>query len=136
MGFECRQVQGRQVLVAVLDNERLVAGEKLPPASLPSYVARWTGRYRPRLLDGETVALSTVDEVRVFPSEGRLWVEYKLHRAFGGGAQVALLQPISETAARAVGPLADVGPMVQIEDRNGESPRVRFSGWTFDRVGD
>ncbi|WP_088285745.1 serine hydrolase [Ideonella sp. A 288] len=136
MGFECRQVQGRQVLIAVLDDERIVAGEKLPPASLPSYVARWTGSYKPRLAEGETASLSTANEVRVFQSEGRLWVQYKMHRAFGGGAQVALLQPISQTAARAVGPLADVGAMVQIEDRNGETPRVRFSGWTFDRVGD
>lgn len=136
MGFECRQVQGRQVLIAVLDGERMVAGEKLPPASLPSYVARWAGRYRPRLAEGETAALSTVDEVRVFQSEGRLWVQYKLHRAFGGGVQVALLLPISESTARAVGPLADVGPMVHIEDGKGESLLVRFSGWTFERIGD
>lgn len=136
MGFECRQVQGRQVLIAVLDGERMVAGEKLPAATLPPYVAGWTGKYKPRLAEGETAAISTVDEVRVYRSEGRLWVQYKLHRAFGGGAQVALLQPLSETAARAVGPLADVGPLLQIEYRNGESPRVRFSGWTFDRVGE
>lgn len=136
MGFECRQVQGRQVLVAVLDNERMVAGEKLPPASLPSYAARWTGRYKPQLVEGETASLAEVGEVRVFQSEGRLWVQYKLHPAFGGGELVTLLQPISETTARAVGPLADAGPMVQIENRNGEPPRVRFSGWTFDRVGD
>jgi hypothetical protein len=61
---------------------------------------------------------------------------YKLHLAFGVGVKVALLLPISESTARAVGPLADVGPMVHIEDGKGESLLVRFSGWTFERIGD
>jgi len=134
MGFECRPVQGRQVLIAVLDGEQMLAGERLDPASLPAYVTRWIGRYKPRLAEDEIPSLATTDEVSVYQAGGRLWVKYTLHKAFGGAAVQATLLPMSETAARVVGPLADFGPVVQIEGHGDEAARFRFSGWMFDRV--
>ena len=133
MSFECTGLEGRQVLLAVLDGQRMLVGERLGAPSLPANVARWTGRYRPRLREGEFASLGANGEVRVFVAEGRLWAEYQLHPAFGGAKVRVLLQPLSETAARAVGPLADTGPVIQLENPDGEAPHMRFSGWLFDR---
>jgi hypothetical protein len=72
----------------------------------------------------------------VLRADGRLWVEYRLHPAFGGVPVRAPLQPISARAARLVGPLADTGPVAELVSEEGARPAVRFSGWTFERIGD
>lgn len=136
MGFECAQIDGRQVLLAVLDGERMLAGEKLLAPVLPAHVSRWSGRYRPQLRDGEVPSLAAHGEVRVFEAAGRLWAEYQLLPAFGGEKVRALLQPISETSLRIVGPLSDSGPVVRLESGSAELTRFQFSGWTFERVGE
>lgn len=136
MGFECRRIEGRQVLLAVQDGERLLAGERLPEARLPAEAEAWPGRYRPRLLPGEVGTLAPPGEVRVLRAGGRLWVEYRLHPAFGGAPLRVPLQPLGPDSARLVGPLADTGPVLQRVSEPGVPPRVRFSGWTFERIGD
>jgi hypothetical protein len=60
--------------------------------------------------------------------------EYQIHSDFGGEKIRVLLQPISETMVRVVGPLSDTGPVMHLESEKDEVPRFRFSGWTFDRV--
>jgi hypothetical protein len=82
------------------------------------------------LLEGEVPSIDPV--VRVFQDDGRLWVEYQLSEALGGQKVRALLQPVSETTFRLVGPLSDTGPIVEIED--GKVPRIRFSGGTSERI--
>ncbi|MDR2991284.1 MAG: beta-lactamase family protein [Burkholderiaceae bacterium] len=130
IGFECTQIDGRHVLLGVLGGERILIGERLPKPSLPAEVARWTGRYRARLLEGE---VPTIDPtIRVFQDDGRLWAELRSQEVFGGQKVRVLLQPISETALRGIGPLSDMGPVIEIE--KGKTPRFRFSGWTFERV--
>jgi hypothetical protein len=133
IGFECTQVDGRHVLFAVLDGERVLVGERLSEPSLPTDISRWTGHYKPRLLEGE-VPFVTDKGVRVFEGDGRLLAEYQIHSDFGGEKIRVLLQPISETMVRVVGPLSDTGPVMHLESEKDEVPRFRFSGWTFDRV--
>lgn len=135
LGFECRRIEGRPVLVAVQDGERLLAGERLPEAALPAWAAAWTGRYRPRLAPGEVPVLDP-DSVRLRVDGGRLWVEYRLHPAFGSAIARLPLQPVSERAARLGGLLAGTGPVIERIEAPGAPPQVRFSGWTFERTGD
>jgi CubicO group peptidase (beta-lactamase class C family) len=138
MGFECRRAEGRQVLFATLDGERLLAGERLPtpPKPLPAFTAAWLGQYRAQLQPGEVATLGAVGDVQVLQVEGRLWVAYSLHPAFGGQRIRALLRPESVTTGRLLGPLADTGPVMQVNSNPGQPTRARFSGWDFERVGD
>jgi hypothetical protein len=82
------------------------------------------------LLEGEIPMMDPV--IRVFQNDGRLWIEHRSPEVFGGEKKRSLLQPVSETVLRAVGPLSDMGPIVKIED--GNVPRLHFAGWTFERV--
>ena len=130
IGFECTQIDGRHVLLAVSGGERILIGERLPEPSLPTDVSRWTGRYKAHLLEGEVSVFDPV--VRVFQDDGRLWVEGQPHEVFGGEKIRLLLQPISETTLRGIGPFSDMGPVVEIE--KSEVPRFRFLGQVFERI--
>lgn len=134
MGFECRQLDGRQVLLAVLGGERMLVGERLPAAVPDATLDDWIGRYRPRLQPGEVQTLAADGEARLFKDDGRLWVEYQLHEALGGARVRALVVPISAQAVRIVGPLKDFGPVAMLIAGESEPRRLRFSGWTFERV--
>jgi len=136
MGFECTQIEGRRVLPAVFDGERMQIGEKLPAAALPMSVSRWTGRYRPQLLADEISALAEQGECGFFEVAGRLWAEFQLLPAFGGTKVRALLPPLSETSWRTVGPLVDSGPLVRLQSDGSAEPRFHYSGWTFERIGE
>ena len=137
MGFQCDRVGDRQLLFATLDGQRLLAGERLPtpPQPLPAFTNGWLGRYRAQLQPDEVATLGATGDVLVLQAEGRLWVEYSLHPAFGGQRIRALLRPESATSARVIGPLADTGPVMQITSNPGQPTRARFSGWDFERVG-
>jgi CubicO group peptidase (beta-lactamase class C family) len=133
-GFECAQVDGRQVLFATLQGTHMLLSEKLAKPSLPADISRWTGRYRPHLLEGEIAAFDFSKGVRVFQADDRLWAEYQMLPVFGGKKVRQVLQPVSETVLRAIGPLADTGPVIQLISEKDQAPRFRFSGWTFDKV--
>jgi len=135
-GFECTQADGRQVLFAVLKGQRMLLGEKLAEPSLPPNVSRWVGRYRPRLLEGEVAMFDFEEGARAFQADGRLWAEFRMLPVFGGQKVRAVLQPISETALRVIGPLSDTGPVVQWISDKDEAPRFRYSGWIFERAGE
>ena len=134
MGFECRRTAERNLLFATLDGERLMVGERLPPAPAapPSYTGQWLGRYEAIWQPGEVPTVGR--EVRLLQADGRLWVEFALHPAFGGSTMRVLLQPESETTARFPGPLADGGAVLQVISQPGQPARVRYSGWEFQRV--
>lgn len=134
LGLECRRVAGRALLLGVLDDQRMVVGERLPPAEpLPANAAAWTGSYRPRLHPGEVAGMGAT--VRVLVHQGRLWADYQTAAAFGGQKVRTMLKPLSDTEARLIGPLADTGPVARLEPRAGQAPRVHFSGWVFEREG-
>ena len=132
-GFSCERLAGRDLLVGTVDGQRLLVGERLPPAPpLPEGAAAWAGRYRQRLAPGELVMTGAV---QVELADGRLWVSFNLHPAFGGQRVRTLLWPESPTRARLLGPLVGTGGVIQLQPpAGGEPPIVRFSGSVFDRV--
>jgi hypothetical protein len=75
-------------------------------------------------------------EIRLMQADGRLWVEFSIHPAFGGGRMRVLMQPESETTARLPGPLADGGTLLSVNSKPGEQTRVHYSGLELVRVGD
>ncbi len=131
LGLRCERVAGRDVLIGVLDGQRMLVGQRLPPPEpLPAAAAAWVGRYRARLPPGE---VASAEAIEVQTRAGRLWVGWRLHPAFGGQPQHALLRPESDTRARMIGPLADTGPVIRLEPRPGQTPLMHFSGWVFER---
>ncbi len=137
MGFECGRIEGRQVLTAVLDGERMLVGERIAAGTLTeAQAAAWVGRYRPQIGADEIATLAADGDVRIRWADRRLWVEYRLHEAFGGTRVRALLVPMGEDALRVVGPLADSGPVARLIASEPALRRFRFSGWTFERVAD
>jgi CubicO group peptidase (beta-lactamase class C family) len=136
MGFECTTMAGRNVLVATLDSERIMAGERLPAPVLPKYADRWVGNYRWLRNPDDFQMRDAGGQISVLKADGRLWIEYRMAGAFGTTNARLALQPISEKTARIVGPLADTGPVIQIVGQYGETPRVRYSGMTFERIPD
>jgi CubicO group peptidase (beta-lactamase class C family) len=131
LGLRCEKVAGRDVLIGVVDGQRLLVGERLPArVALPAAAASWVGRYQQRRVPGE---VSTASNVQVWQAGGRLWVGYTIHPAFGGQKVRTMLWPESDTRARLIGPLADTGPVVTLQPRPGQPPLIRFSGAVFER---
>ncbi|EHR72375.1 penicillin-binding protein, beta-lactamase class C [Burkholderiales bacterium JOSHI_001] len=131
LGLLCERVAGRDVLIGVMDGQRMLVGERLPARGpLPTAAAAWVGRYRQQRLPGE---VPTARDVQVSVADGRLWVGYTIHPAFGGQRVRTLLRPESDTRARLVGPLADTGPVVTLQPQPGQPPLIRFSGAVFER---
>lgn len=138
MGFECRSIEGRPVLIAVQDGERMLVGQRVAAGTISAaQAAAWVGRYRPQIAADEIPTLAADGDVLVRWAEGRLWVEYRLHEAFGGARVRALLAPIDERTMRVIGPLADTGPVATlVASEPTAARRFRFSGWVFERVGE
>lgn len=140
MGLSCRGIAGRHLLLAELDGKTLVVGERLPaePDTWPFDTRRFIGRYRAQLAPEEVPTLADGNEVRIEFAGGRLWARSRLHPAFGGAEVRELLRPVpgSVDSARIVGgPLADYGSIVKLDAlQPGQPQRVRYSGWTFERV--
>ena len=131
LGLLCERLAGRDVLIGVMDGQRLLVGERLPARTpLPAAAASWVGRYRQLRLPGE---VPTTYDVQVSVADGRLWVANRIHPAFGGQRVRTLLWPESDTRARLLGPLADTGPVVTLQPRPGQPPLIRFSGAVFER---
>jgi hypothetical protein len=134
-GFEYTQVDNRHVLFAVIKGKRRLFGERLAEqSSLPPNISRWIGRYNPRLLEGECTAFDFDEGLEVLQANGRLCVELRIHPALGGQQFRLVLQPVSETVLRAIGPLSDTGPVMQWIEEKDEAPSFCFLGWGFDRV--
>lgn len=136
MGFECTAVAGRNVLVATLDGERIVAGERLSTAVLPKDADGWVGNYRWLRNPNDFQMPGADGQISVFIAGDRIWVEHRIEGGPGGSKTRLALQPISESTARVIGPLADTGPVVQRVNNDGGALRFRFSGMTFERIPD
>jgi len=136
IGFECRKVAGRELLVAWRGGQATRAGVRLPaPAQpLPAALSALQGRYALELLPGE---VPTLGDVFVQARDGRLWVHGRLHEAFGGQAVPPIpIIPGSNSEARLVGPLGDGGERVTLEPEQDGSVVIRASGWRLRRTGD
>jgi len=135
IGFECRKVAGRELLVAWRGGQATRAGVRLPaPAQpLPAALSALQGRYSLMQLPGE---VPTLDDVSVQARDGRLWVHGRLHEAFGGQAIPPIpIIPVSNSEARLVGPLGDGGERVTLEPSQDGSVVIRASGLRLRRTG-
>lgn len=134
LGVSCRRVDGHDVLVARLDGQEMLVGDRLaPPAGpLAGTLAALAGRYEPETAPGER---PTIDSVTIIASDGRLWVQPQLTAALGGGDSARWpLLPLSDEVVVVPGPLADVGPVIARISGPDGSLRFRFAGVTFRRV--
>lgn len=131
IGVQCRTIAGRNVLVAHLDGQSLLVGDRLPPAGPPLTAgsAALAGRYEPMLAPGES---ATIESATVEVAGGRLWVSAKVAEAFGGEAPTRLpLQLLSDTQAVLLGPLADSGAQITLHRSNDGRQAFDYSGLTF-----
>jgi CubicO group peptidase (beta-lactamase class C family) len=132
LGLHCWQIAGRDVLVAQLDGQSMLVGDRLPPpqATLPPWQQALAGRYEPELLPGERHTIAHVD---VEAADGRLWVRPRLVEAFGDDDGRLPLQVLSPTQAVLVGPLAGTGPMISIQPSADGRARFAHAGSTYVR---
>lgn len=135
MGVQCRQIAGRHTLVARLDGQELLAGERLAPATspLPPELAALAGRYAPVLLPGER---PSIEAVTLTADTHRLWVSARMAPAFGGAQPGRLpLQVLDPWQAVLLsGPLGDAGPVITRRAGPGGADEFQYSGWTFRKV--
>ena len=134
LGIACRHIDGHDVLVATLDDQQMLVGDRLPPVTGPlamSFSAA-IGRYEPELAPGER---PTFDAVTLGTSDGRFWIQPQLTAAFGGDASLRFpLLPLSDQEALLPGPLADGGPVITRVSGPDGSVRFRFAGATFRKL--
>lgn len=134
LGFACRAVAGRQLLIAWRDGRPLRLGERLPPPEpLPPELVALQGRYAVETLPGET---PTLTDVRMEVVGGRLAVRARLPEAFGGQLSGPLpVGVLSATEGRLLGPFADGGDRLQVLRGDDGSLVILASGWRLRRTG-
>jgi CubicO group peptidase (beta-lactamase class C family) len=135
IGVQCRNIGGRNVLVAHLDGQSLLVGDRmpLPAAPVPAAIAALAGRYVPVLAPGER---AMIESVTVEVADGRLWAKPKAAEELGEETSPRLpLQVISDTQAVLLGPLADSGPVVTLRTSSDGRQAFDYSGWTFVKTG-
>lgn len=134
LGFACRPVAGRQLLIAWRDGRPLRLGERLPPpAPLPPALFALQGRYAIETLPGE---LPTLTDVTVQVTDGRLMVSARLPEAFGAQMSPPLpVLAVSDSEGRLLGPLVDGGQRLQVLRADDGSPVIVASGWRLRRIG-
>lgn len=134
LGFACRAVAGRQLLIAWRDGRPLRLGERLPPAApLPADLVALQGRYAIETLTGEWPTLS---DVTVQVRDGRLTVIARLPEAFGAQTSPPLpVLVVSGTEGRLLGPFTDGGQRLQVLRGDDGSPVILASGWRLRRTG-
>lgn len=134
LGFACRTVAGRQLLIAWRDGRPLRLGERLPPpAPLSPALVALQGRYAVETLPGE---LPTLTDVVVQVRDGRLTVTARLPEAFGAQLSPPLpVLAVSDSEGRLIGPFVDGGQRLQVLRGDDGSPVILASGWRLRRTG-
>jgi CubicO group peptidase (beta-lactamase class C family) len=125
IGLQRRLIDGRQVLVARLGEQEMLVGQAIePPATLGAWAQR-LGDYEISNLDGD---LKVMERIRLFQEDGFLMLELQ------GGEQMprTLLMPLSDTEARLVGTLADMGSTVRSVVKGGVE-QLGYSGYLASR---
>lgn len=126
VGIRRQHLGGRDVLVARVNGSKVLLGERMvgtPPR--PEFV----GIYEPLFEAGEYRLL---ERIEVFEEDGQLLVRVQTAMA-DEDLPPTVLRIVSEREALLLGPLADAGEVVRLQEAGGET-RVVFSGITFQRV--
>lgn len=134
LGVQCRTVAGRAVLVARLDEQSLLVGDRLPPVTqpLPLRYLHWSDAYEPLLIPGER---ATVEQVTLLVDQGRLWVQPTINPVFGSDPGLRLpLALLSEREAVLIGTLADSGPVIRWQRLADGRDGLVYTSTTYVRV--
>jgi CubicO group peptidase (beta-lactamase class C family) len=129
IGIALRRIDGRDVLVAYLDGESLLVGERLPAPGPADALPLPPGRFVPRLAPGEAAVVSSATLAR---SDGRAVLALQLDLPGAASRLARPLQRVDDVTARLVGPLADRGPTVRLLP----SGEIDAGGYRWRRVPD
>jgi CubicO group peptidase (beta-lactamase class C family) len=131
--LQLRRVAGRQVLVARIGEQEMLAGERLPPATPidPQLLANLQGTYQPDLYPGEYPSVERV----VVRQVGNRLLAYTQLKGQPLGPTGEVVQPVNGDAFDAfevLGPLAHGGAVARLE--RSEPGVFTYSGYRFRRV--
>lgn len=136
VGFECRSVAGQPLLLAWRDGRALRLATRLAPPAQPltPALAALAGRYAVQLAPGE---VPTLQALSVLAHDDRLWLQARLHEAFGGMELPEMpVELRSDTEARLIGPLPGTGERVQLQRAADGSLELLATGWRLRRIAD
>lgn len=125
-----RQINGRDVLVARLGGQDMLIGQRLPPpgGTVPRDLA---GAYEPVLAPGEHRVLGAIE---LSVDGGRLMMQVQVNGETDD-ARIPLVL-VSDTEARVLGPLADLGPTLRMQRDADGRVSLRYAGYTLRRRGE
>jgi CubicO group peptidase (beta-lactamase class C family) len=130
VGLSLQRVGGREVLVARIGSQEMLAGEKVvPPPALSAAWQRRLGDYEITNLGGDR---RLIQRVRLAQHRGFLVAELTTPEAPDEPLRTALM-PRSDTEALALGVLADAGETLRVETVDG-AERLVMSGYEARRV--
>jgi hypothetical protein len=129
MRFQTQRNDGRDVVVAMKGNKKILLGEKIPPTPVSDVWVKRVGRYE--LLNPDKGFPLTDPQVKL--RDGQLCMSYKLPLLSPKTIQVPL-QPISDTEAIILGLGRMRGETLRAIVVNGEE-RLRYSGFEGRQLG-
>lgn len=129
IGLSRRTVAGRDLLVARIDEQEMLAGQRIdPPANL--------GAWRQRIGEYEIANLGAdhrfADRIRVTEEHGFLLVEISMTDALAPSLRTPFM-PLSDSEGLLLGPLGDAGETVRSVTVDGEE-RLAFSGYLLRKI--
>ena len=119
-------IAGREVLIASDGYTRLLIGERLQPHPIPRAWRQRAGRYE-IVNAGQDELL--IDDISLEMKDGLLLLRARI---LDGEISEIVLQPLSDTQALLLGPLAGAGETLEAVQHDGEE-LWRYSGYLFKR---
>jgi CubicO group peptidase (beta-lactamase class C family) len=127
--FQTQRIDGREVVVAMKGDKKILLGEKIPPTPVPEVWRKRVGHYR--LLNPDPGFPLTEPQVKM--RDGQLCMSYKLPRLSPMTIQVPL-QPISDSEAIILGLGRMRGETLRAVVVDGEE-HLRYSGFEGRQLG-
>lgn len=130
IGVSLRHVAGRDVLVATVGAQDMLLGERVRPGgSAPAWHAR-VGRYE---IVNAANELTLVQRIALTEEDGVFIAEIQ-DTMLGSAVHRLVLQPISDSAARILGPLGDGGSMIRCQAASPGGEHCETSGYVLRRT--
>jgi CubicO group peptidase (beta-lactamase class C family) len=130
IGFSRRTVAGRDVVVARMGHQEMLAGQRIVPPRLTQAWRRRLGDYEITNRDDD---VKLVDHIRLIERDGFLLFEVTLAQSPGIKVRPPLM-PVSDNEGTVLGLLSDSGESVRVVTVEGEE-RLLFSGYLLRKVG-
>lgn len=129
IGLSRHNVAGRDVLVARMGTQEMLAGERIAP---PSSLGAWKNRLGEYEIANQDDDPKFVSNIRLIEEDGFLVLELALAESPAKKARSPLM-PLSDTEALLPGPLSDGGDTVRAVTVNGEE-RLLYSGYLLKKT--